>query len=300
MTTRRVRFVWAMVLPWCAMASLMARPLGQPTPAPCCVDGACAPSGLWGFHPGKWRRWPGTEEQTPRARRGGPRTGPQIPSVDKPSPEYEDQAAPEKVEALEDSPEDQRNRSRVEAPGLPPFGEAGEGPAPRGPEAGRPAPEGATPRPELPRAPRPGFMNDDPGGLPFGNPAPAEGGPARLPFGQPAARPTNAPSPARDLFPSLGRPQQQGLQPYGDDAPPALPFAIPSEAPRRVAAVQQPARVMRRQLARPVVQQASHVQALPSRVFHHRPAPTTVRPVVKTLGHQGDAPPVMPALFETP
>ncbi len=258
MTIRRLRHACALFIAVVVLVGgatdLFAASALQPIPGPCTAEGTCVPArSAWGFTPVTWRTWPGSETPSTRSIDEGPSLGdPGIPKRLKPAPEVEDQAAPEKVEALDPESNEGRAESDIELPDFP------------GPE------EGSTEEnlpPLRPKTPLPGFMKD---------------APANLPFGQPPETPAAAPAPADNLFPLHQNLPSGGPRLFGGDAPPPLPFAESTPASRRPS--------IRRPVRAALVQQASHTAL----------APGENRPTVEPLRHWGDAPPVLPALFESP
>jgi hypothetical protein len=215
MTTRRLRLIAATVYPWLAAGSLLAAPIGRPTPPPCSAEGACTPNRpSWGYSQTQWRLWPGTTIDSEGSQKQPSIGGVDIPPIQPPLPANEDLLAPPTVEALEPTPpaEPGTDDEGVELP-LGDEGENNEGPA-------RPAvPDTITP-------PRPGFMDRAPGELPAGQPD--------LPFGQPPAG-GNVPAAEPNL--PFGQPPANNFQPnssrepikgpsFGGDAPPPLPIGL--------------------------------------------------------------------------
>lgn len=211
MTTSRIRSFGALALVWLSTASLVAAPIGRPTPCPCTADGACAPSGPWGYSQTEWRLWPGTSLDQRGAEESSAIGAGSIGPARLPDPRGEDKLAPPKVEALEPQSQAPRgNDSQFELPAAEEFenGQPGER-RPEGPN--RLAPD------------RPGFMDRAPGGFePEAAPA-GEGRPAAqptLPFGQPPA------APPTELFPaSTSEPSMQGPS-LGMDTAPPLPLGL--------------------------------------------------------------------------
>ena len=222
MISRRLRVLATLMAPWLAAASLLAAPIGKPTPGSCTADGLCTPRrATWGFSNTRWRTWPGTSIDDGRAADPGAIGQEQIGETDKPDPRREDKLAPPKVDALDETP-DEAPADDGELPEMP-AGEAEDGDA------------GAEEGPGRFEPPRPGFMEGGPG-LPFGEPAEgaAPAGQPGLPFGQPPAAPET--TPPADLFPSNAPVFPQHAQ--GEDAPPALPLSLKSgskRSPRRSA-----------------------------------------------------------------
>jgi hypothetical protein len=216
MTTRRLRLIAATVYPWLAAGSLIAAPIGRPTPPPCSAEGACTPNrASWGYSQTQWRLWPGTTIDSEGSQKQPAIGGVDIPPIQPPLPANEDLLAPPNVEGLEPVPPAEPEDEGEGPAELPPGDNADNGEQPARPAA----PNTVTP-------PRPGFMDRAPGevpaaqpNLPFGQP-PAEGGAApaqpNLPFGQP---------PANNFGPNSSREPVQGPS-FGGDAPPPLPIGL--------------------------------------------------------------------------
>ena len=278
MTTRRLRMLCTTLAPWLAAASLLAAPIGRPTPPPCAVDGACKPTGAWGYSGTRWRTWPGVSTEDGQAAEPGAAGADLIGPTSKPDPRSEDKLAPPKVEALDPQRDEARSDdSDFELPEMP-EGEGGEeADDDEGPGRFEP--------------PRPGFMDR----APFEDPTEAPAGDAQpgLPFGQPPATPFQPTNPPADLFPLNGRPATTPQHVRSDDAPPALPQQW---QPRR-----QPPRTAGPQLVLPTTatltnQPGRNVASAISAV----PTPTRVQRAA-AMEHFGDAPPHMPqGLFGSP
>lgn len=215
MTTRRLRPVIAAVYPWLAAGSLLAAPIGKPTPPPCSAEGACVPRrATWGYSQTQWRLWPGTTIESEGSAKGPAIGGTDIPGTDFPLPANEDLLAPPMVDALEPAPPVEPNTDD-EGRELPSREELENGERPV--------------RPTTPTPPRPGFMNPAPNELPEGQPV--------LPFGQPPAGGGAEPAlpfgqPPTALPPSSSREPIQGPA-FGGDAPPPLPVGLnPGGTPR--------------------------------------------------------------------
>jgi len=74
--------------------------IDPPTPPPCAADGTCYPNTCrWGYYPGRWRTWPGTE-LAPEPTSAAPtpaemqRVSPELGHSETPPAELEDAAAP--------------------------------------------------------------------------------------------------------------------------------------------------------------------------------------------------------------
>ena len=90
----------------CVQAVPLIEGCRAPTPPACAADGACYPRrATWGYYKQNWRRWP--EEYLPPGaplNRLGPvprvpdGLPPEIRSMEPPTPEREDQQAPEQIE----------------------------------------------------------------------------------------------------------------------------------------------------------------------------------------------------------
>ncbi len=275
MILRTGRLLGAMV-PWIATASLLAGPIGQPTPCPCAADGACVPArATWGYTRTQWRLWPGTTLDDARSGAEPTIGKPQIKPISPPNPTVEDKLAPPKVEALEaESRDEEASADRdFELPELPEREDDDNA------------------EPDRFRPPRPGFMDRPPGSGLFDEPTePDNGGESDLPFSQPPPAPTETPQPPADLFPNN---QQRGPTgpSLGDDAPPAFPFAMQpntgSAAPARRTT----------QIVLPATAIAAHSVHTVSRIPVHA-APQRTRQAA--LNQVGDAPPSMPASFVVP
>ncbi|QDU53939.1 hypothetical protein [Aeoliella mucimassa] len=302
MTTRCLRRIGAALVPWVATASLLAAPIGQPTPPPCSPEGVCTPERpTWGYTKTKWRPWPGTTTGQSQPGEEAPVGSGIIGPNKHPAPEAEDKMAPPKVEALEPTPDEPA--ATDEGMDLPTNEEFDTDARPARPN--RPAPA-AEPNPLQP--PRPAFMEDS---LPFGGPgddgpalpgqpaAPAENPGSGLPFGQPPAAPSG-------LFDSgmILPPASTTLTKTNRDAPPQLPFSMQSARP----AAPQPA------VARPRYEVATASMVVPaaatdSRSQASQPAQASVIPTTNGTSHNrnagfqqrkkaselGDTPPHLPA-----
>jgi len=100
-----------------------------PTPPPCAADGTCYPNTCkWGYYPGRWRTWPGSElvpepasaTPTPAAEQ---RISPELGHSETPPAELEDAAAPPsspKHEAPAAAPEGGERPPANGSDGLPP------------------------------------------------------------------------------------------------------------------------------------------------------------------------------------
>lgn len=206
MTTRRLRVLTAALVPWVATASVLAAPIGRPTPPPCAAEGACVPRrATWGYSETQWRLWPGTslsdDDEAGEQKIGGV----DVPDTDPPLPKNEDRLAPPTVDALEPEAE-VRGPGDEAAPGIElPSDDEFEG-------TGQPAVA-----PDAVNPPLPPFMREGAGEAPDGQPP--EGGDrpggTDLPFGQPPA----------DLFRDSSQVPLKGPS-LGGDAPPPLPVGL--------------------------------------------------------------------------
>lgn len=267
MTTQRLHSLGAFALAWVSTASLIAAPIGRPTPCPCTADGSCSPSGPWGYSQTAWRLWPGTKlDQRGDAESSAVGAG-SIGPARLPDPRGEDKLAPPKVEALDPQPEEPRD-TEFELPDVEEF-ENGE-PAEREAEG----PDRLAPQ-------RPGFMDRAPGGFQLDAAPAGEGAPAAqptLPFGQPPA------APPTELFPSSSSEAPVQGPSLGMDSAPPLPFGL---TPHRRLAKPRPVRPAQVVPVSAQMQIGSH-QAAVARI----PVQASQQPVVSQ--RVTEAPPQLP------
>ncbi len=128
------RFIFASCLlagvgsAWRADAQVVGR-IDPPTPPPCAADGTCYPNTCrWGFYPGRWRTWPGTE-LAPEPTSAAPtpaeqkRVSEELGHSETPPAELEDAAAPPsspKHEPPAAAPESNEKPPTSGGDGLPP------------------------------------------------------------------------------------------------------------------------------------------------------------------------------------
>lgn len=256
MTTRRLRVLAAAILPWMATASLLAAPIGRPTPPPCSAEGACVPyRPTWGYTQTQWRLWPGTTLDERGEAAESKIGGGDIGDTDPPDAEHEDRLAPPTVEALE--PEPAPRRSEEETPGvdLPTEDELERPERPADPPASDPS--------DLPE-----FMREQPGDMPSGE-QPSD---PSLPFGQPPS----------DIFPGSSR-APTGPR-FGGDAPPPLPLGI------RPGQMDKPQRMPAPRAILPASATTSMEVARPQVSL----IPAEAKPTAGVQQAGGDTPPAMP------
>ena len=175
------------------------------TVPPCTAEGGCYPKrNTFGFYATRWRTWPGAKYGGPAPTAADPSED--VPVIDPPTAEEEDQQAPPPIEDAESPSAEGEGGGQFDAE--PPGAEINLPPLPEGP---------------LPTTPKP---------------ARPQGGPPALPFG--FAPPTNSPGPGpQDWRPTpnpvsavpsrLPEPANAGA-----DAPPPLPFGFTNAAPERL------------------------------------------------------------------
>jgi hypothetical protein len=231
--------------------TLAAHPyIDRPTPPPYCADGVCYPNAeTWGWYQQRWRRWP-TEELQPIPSTAAPRPGREIPGIEPyetPPPEQEDQRAPPRSKAREETEEapvrpreaplegpspDGGLDSTRPAPTAPgpssPFtpGPSPLVPGPESPFAPGPSPTGPTSQPPSLLAPPPGKMPWENGDQPMGDwdPPPALPGTSAVSVDRPSApRNANQFAPAKPV-----RQAPPVRQSPNSDPPPTLPVALAS------------------------------------------------------------------------
>ncbi len=204
---------------------------GRPSPPPCCADGfAYANYTTWGHYPTRWRHWPIHMAATmPGAGQTLPQLGPDVPTYQPLPPEEEDRRAPPPTTPREEA-----------TPRAAPAEQDGESAAP--PDNRAPA------KPESDELPDSFF------GLPSLDVSPSDSS-------TPSTTPLTPPPGTQDTPNTLPLPS---ADPFGDDVPPAPPFATP-------------------RLQGPVIRSAS------------QPVQPAIKQPVKQAEPQDDPPPALPS-----
>lgn len=215
--------------------------IDRPTPPPCCADGQCLASPLYGYYQTRWRLWPVAPPATGVNKQFNPeQLQNQVPAFVTPPPEEEDRKAPPPTTPREEPGAGSRAPSAGGPNTTSPTGENVVPPAPGGSTTLPPTtpirPPGDSSEPTGPRRTLPPYSPQAPsGGRSLNGPGPMgeSDPPPALPFGpapQHTAQPSHA-TPGSNATrngdaPKLIAPQAIGVNLVSDDPPPALPGTL--------------------------------------------------------------------------
>lgn len=210
--------------------------IDRPTPPPCCADGKCFASPLYGYYPTRWRTWP-VEPVSPTSNQqfNPEKVQQEVPPFVLPPAVEEDRKAPPPTTPREETNAGSRAPSAGGPNATTPAGEGG----PAGPSGSNgpttPIRPPADNEPTGPRRTLPPYTpQSNPGGSSLNGRSPTGevDPPPALPFGpipmqtaQPAHVPPGIPV-APSAAPKLVPPQATGVNLKSDDPPPALPGTL--------------------------------------------------------------------------